>query len=353
MKRALITGITGQDGAYLADFLLKKNYKVFGLYRRSSTPNFWRLQALKIVDKITLIPADMTDMASLLEAIKMSDPDEIYNLAAQSYVGASFDQPLTTAQVDGIATITLLEVIRILGENIRFYQASTSELYGDSVNGYKGQNEKTPFQPNSPYALAKLYSFHAVRIYRETYGIFACNGILFNHESPLRGLEFVTRKITNAIARIKLGLQDKLYLGNLDAKRDWGFAPDYVDAMWRILQQKKPEDFVIATGETHSVKEFVQEAFKTAGLDWKKFVVYNKKLERPRDVNYLKGDFSKAKRRLKWKPNTKFKSLVKKMVAADIERWKKNEKGERFPWDALNYPENLDIRQREKRKIFD
>jgi GDPmannose 4,6-dehydratase len=226
MKRALITGITGQDGAYLAKFLLEKGYKVFGTYRRISTPNFWRLQYLDVLQKIILIPADMTDMASLLEAVTVADPDEIYNLAAQSYVGASYDQPLHTTEIDGSGATRLLEVIRHLKKDIKFYQASTSELFGTVEES--PQSEKTRFWPNSPYAAAKLLSYHNVRIYREAYGIFACNGILFNHESPLRGLEFVTRKITNAVARIKLGLQKELVLGNLEAKRDWGFAPEFV-----------------------------------------------------------------------------------------------------------------------------
>jgi len=354
MKKALITGVTGQDGAYLSDFLLKKGYKVFGTYRRSSTPNFWRLQALNVLDKITLIPADLTDMSSLLEAVTLCDPDEIYNLAAQSYVGASFDQPMVTADVDGIGPLRFLEIIRTLKKNIKFYQASTSELYGQSVGVNECQNEETPFKPQSPYAIAKLYSFHSVRVYREAYGIFACNGILFNHESALRGLEFVTRKITNAVARIKLGMQKKLILGNMDAKRDWGFAPDYVEAMWIMLQQSKPEDFVIATGETHSVKEFVEAAFEVVGIsNWEKYVESSEALKRPHEVPYLKGDGSKAKEKIGWEPKTKFKELVKKMVDADLGRWKKFKKGGRFPWDAFSYPENIDIKQREKRKPMD
>lgn len=349
MKRALITGVTGQDGAYLSAFLLKKGYKVFGTYRRSSTPNFWRLQALKILDKITLIPADMLDVSSLLEAATLSEPNEIYNLAAQSYVGTSFDQPLLTAQVDGLGPLRFLEIIRHLNKKIKFYQASTSELYGDSAEKEKSQqNEDTKFMPNSPYAIAKLYGFHMGRVYRDAYGIFACNGILFNHESPLRGLEFVTRKITNAVARIKLGLQKKLLLGNIDAERDWGFAPDYVEAMWLILQQEEPDDFVIASNETHSVKEFVEEAFKTVKLDWKKYVEVDERLKRPKELWYLKGDYSKAKKILGWEPKTKFKELVKKMVETDLLRWKKFLKGESFPWDAFNYPENIDILQRSK-----
>ena len=352
MKTALITGVTGQDGAYLADFLLKKGYKIYGIYRRSSTPNFWRLQALKVLDKITLIPADLADMTSLLEAVTISNPDEIYNLAAQSYVGASFDQPIETAQVDALGPLKFLEIIRHLNKRIKFYQASTSELYGDSVNQEESQNEETRFSPSSPYAIAKLYSYHTVKTYREAYGIFACNGILFNHESPLRGLEFVTRKITNSAARIKLGLQRDLKLGNLDAKRDWGFSPDYVEAMWLMLQQPKPDDYVVATNETHSVREFVQEAFESLGLDWKKYVKTEESLKRPKDVPYLKGDYLKAKDILGWEPKTKFKQLVKKMVQADLLRWKRFKKGEKFPWDAFNYPENIDIKQRERGGVF-
>lgn len=350
MKNALVTGITGQDGAYLCKLLVDKGYKVYGIYRRSSTPNFWRLQALNILNKITLIPADLTDMSSLTEAVNISNPDEIYNLAAQSYVGASFDQPMVTAEVDGIGVLRFLEIIRKLNKEIKFYQASTSEIYGNSINGDSEQNEETKFTPNSPYAAAKLYGYHMVRLYREAYGIFACNGILFNHESALRGLEFVTRKITNSVARIKLGYQKKLKIGNLEAKRDWGFAPDYVEAMWLMLQQDKPDDYVIATNEAHSVKEFIEEAFKIVGLKWEKYVEIDERLKRPIDVPTLKGNYSKARKILKWEPQIKFKSLVRKMVDADMIRWKKFSKGERFPWDAFNYPDDLDIKQREKRE---
>ena len=349
MKRALITGVTGQDGAYLADFLLKKGYKVYGTYRRVSTPNFWRLQALKILDKITLVSVDMTDFASLLEAVTISDPDEVYNLAAQSYVGSSFDQPFTTSNVDGLGPLALLEIIRHMKKKVRYYQASTSELYGSNeLKGEGMQDENSTFLPNSPYAVAKLSGHHLVRIYRESYGIFACSGILFNHESALRGLEFVTRKITNSVARIKLGLQKKLYLGNIESKRDWGFAPDYVEAMWLILQHNKPDDYVISTGETHSVREFIEESFKAAGLDWKKYVEVKESFKRPHDVNYLRGDYSKAKNILGWEPKVKFKKLVKKMVESDLSRWKKFKKGIIFPWDAFNYDENVEIVSRNR-----
>jgi len=249
-----------------------------------------------------------------------------------------------------LGPLRFLELIRHFKKNTKFYQASTSELYGNV--GEEGQgimNEETVFKPNSPYAVAKLTGFHMGRIYRESYGVFACNGILFNHESPLRGLEFVTRKITNSVARIKLGLQKSVHLGNLDAKRDWGFAPDYIEAMWLILQQDKPDDFVIATNETHSVREFAEEAFNAVGLNWEDYVKVDKRLLRPRDVVYLRGDYSKAKKILGWEPKTKFKELVKKMVRADLVRWKRFLKGERFPWDAFNYPENIDILQRSKK----
>ena len=311
MKRALITGITGQDGAYLAEFLANKGYQLFGTYRRSSTPNFWRLQALDILQKVTLIPSDLTDMSSLLEAVTISDPHEIYNLAAQSYVGASFYQPMLTAEVDGTGTLRFLEIIRHLKKNIKLYQASTSELYGDSINRDGRQDEETKFLPNSPYAAAKLYGYHIVKIYREAYGIFASNGILFNHESPLRGLEFVTRKITNAVGKIKSGFEKKLKLGNLESARDWGYAPEYVEAMWLILQQSKADDYVISTNETHSVQEFVEEAFAAAGMDWEKYVEVDELLKRPKDVVHLRGDNSKAKEILNWQPKVKFKKLVR------------------------------------------
>ena len=352
MKRALITGITGQDGAYLADFLLKRGYKVYGTYRRSSTPNFWRLQTLDVLDKIILISADMTDFSSLMEAVTISDPDEIYNLAAQSYVGSSFDQPFTTAYVDGLGPLTFLEIIRHLKKKVKYYQASTSELFGNNDSGKReeSQNETSPFVPNSPYAAAKLYGYNVVRIYREAFGIFACNGILFNHESPLRGLDFVTRKITNSVARIKLGMQKRLYMGNIEAKRDWGFAGDFVESMWLILQQENPDDYVIATGETHSVREFLEEAFKIAELDWKKYVEVRDTLKRPDDVNYLRGDYSKARKAFGWEPKVKFKELVRKMVKIDIERWKRFKEGNLFPWDALNYDDNVEIISRNRER---
>lgn len=344
MKRALITGITGQDGAYLAKFLLEKKYKVFGTYRRLSSPNFWRLQYLNIFDKVNLIPADLIDTASIIEAIEISQPDEIYHLAAQSFVGASFEQPIATGEVTGLGVTRILEAIREINKKIKFYQASTSELYGRGDS--KAQDENTPFRPASPYAAAKLYGYWITRMYREGYGIFACNGILFNHESPLRGLEFVTRKISNAVAKIVLGLEKELRLGNLEAKRDWGYAPEYIESMWLMLCKNEPDDYVIATGETYSVKEFLDKAFKIVNLNWRKFVKVDKMLYRPLEVERLKGDYSKAERELGWHPKTTFKKLVNIMVKEDLQRWQGWLKGERFPWDAINYPNEHKILSR-------
>lgn len=344
MKKALITGITGQDGAYLARFLVDKGYKVFGTYRRASTPNFWRLQYLNVLEEITLIPADMADMSSLLEAVSASEPDEVYNLAAQSFVSASFDQPLLTTEIDGTGAVRLLEIIRHLNKDIRFYQASTSELYGEVQES--PQTETSRFWPSSPYSAAKLLSYHNTRIYREAYGLFACNGILFNHESPLRGLEFVTRKITNAVARIKVGLQEKLHLGNLDARRDWGFAKEYVEAMWAILQLDEPDDFVCATGVTKSVREFVQLAFEVAGLNYEDHVETDQRFMRPQDVELLQGDCTKLKERIGWAPSVHFEELVQLMVEADIQRWEDHQSGKTFPWDAFNYADDLTMVRR-------
>ena len=257
-KKALITGITGQDGAYLAKFLLDKGYVVYGTYRRLSTPNFWRLQYLDIFEKVNLIPADLVDAGSMVEAVEISEPDEIYHLAAQSFVGASYEQPIGTGEITGLGVTRLLEAVRQINPEIKFYQASTSELYG---RGHSSSlTENSPFQPASPYSAAKLYGYWLTRLYREGYNIFACNGILFNHESPLRGLEFVTRKISNAVAKISLGIERELYLGNLEAKRDWSYAPEYVESMWLILQQKEPDDYVIATNEAQSVREFTEKS---------------------------------------------------------------------------------------------
>ncbi len=317
-KRALITGITGQDGPYLAKFLIDKGYKVFGAYRRSSTRNFWRLHYLDVKKDIEVIPIDLLDQTSIMVAIQKTEPDEIYNLAAQSYVGVSFEEAIATGEISGLGVTRILDSIRILNPGIKFYQASTSELFGNSP---PPQNENTPFCPNSPYAAAKLYAHWVTKSYRTGYGLFACAGILFNHESPIRGVDFVTKKISDGVARIKMGYSDKIYLGNLDAKRDWGFAGDYVEAMWLMLQQKNPDEYVIATGESHSVREFCEEAFSCVGLDWEKYVEVDKKFIRPNDVVYLLGDPSKAKRELGWQPKVSFKELVKMMVEADLEKY--------------------------------
>ncbi len=345
-KVALITGITGQDGPYLAKFLLDKDYDVFGVYRRSSTPNFWRLQALGIFDDVKLISANLIDMSGLREAIKLSSPDEIYHLAAQSFVGASYEQPIGTAQATGLGVTRILESIRALNleEEVKMYQASTSELFGNTTE--VPQKETTPLQPQSPYAVAKLYGYWMTRIYRESYNLFACNGILFNHESPLRGLEFVTRKISNAVAKIKLDLKDELRLGNLKSKRDWGYAPDYVRSMWMMLQQDKPDDYVIATNKAHTVKDFAKLAFNQVDLDYQDYVEVDEKFVRPSDVRELRGDYSKAKKKLGWTPSKSFKELIEIMVKEDLERWKRWLDGERFPWDAPNYPKETQITSR-------
>ena len=320
-KKALITGITGQDGSYLAEFLIKKGYTVYGIIRRSSSFNTQRIDHLyqdphEKSRRLNLVFGDLNDASSLNLLIKNIHPDEIYNLGAQSHVKVSFEVPEYTAEVTGLGSIRLLEAIRDTGVKTKYYQASSSEMYGKVME--TPQNEQTPFYPRSPYGAAKVYAYWMTVNYREAYGMFACNGILFNHESPRRGETFVTRKITMALARIKLGLQDKLYLGNLDAKRDWGFAGDYVEAMWLMLQQPKADDFVIATGETHSVREFLQEAFDYAKLDWKKYVALDKRYLRPTEVDLLLGDSSKAQRVLKWKPKVNFKQLVRMMVDSDM-----------------------------------
>jgi GDPmannose 4,6-dehydratase len=349
LKNALVTGITGQDGAYLSKFLLGKGYKVFGTYRRISTPNFWRLIYLDIFDKVELIPADLLDSSSMLQAIKTSKPDEIYHLAAQSFVDASFEQPIGTGEITGLGVTKILESIREVNRDIRFYQASSSELYGNG--SIEPRTEDSQFCPSSPYAAAKIYGYWITRIYREGYDIFASNGILFNHESPLRGMEFVTRKISNAVAKIKLGIDTTLELGNLKAMRDWGYAPEYVKSMWLILQQDKPGDFVIATGESHSIEEFAEKAFNVVNLDWRKYVKVNQKFFRPVDVNHLQGDYSKAKRVLGWEPKVKFNELVELMVREDLRRWERSLNGERFAWDACSYPGEMKILGRPKREV--
>ncbi len=318
----MITGITGQDGSYLAEFLIKKGYTVYGIIRRSSSFNTQRIDHIyqdphEKNRKLNLVYGDLNDASSLNLLIKNICPDEIYNLGAQSHVKVSFEVPEYTAEVTGLGTTRLLEAIRDTGVKTKFYQASSSEMYGKVCQ--TPQNEQTPFYPRSPYGAAKVYAYWMTVNYREAYNMFACNGILFNHESPRRGETFVTRKITMALARIKMGFQKKLYLGNLDAKRDWGFAGDYVEAMWLMLQQPKADDFVIATGETHSVREFLQEAFDHAKLDWKKYVVIDKRYLRPTEVDLLLGDSSKARRVLKWKPKVNFKQLVRMMVDSDMQ----------------------------------
>ena len=321
-KKALITGITGQDGSYLAELLLDKGYRVYGMIRRSSSINTQRIETIYPVtqtshrDRLELLYGDLGDASSVNHLVKTIRPDEIYNLAAQSHVKISFDVPEYTSDVTGLGALRILEAIRESGVASRFYQASSSELYGRAEK--TPQDENTPFEPVSPYAVAKLFAYWTTVNYRESYGMYACNGILFNHESPRRGENFVTRKITRAVARIKKGFQDKLYLGNLDARRDWGYAKDYVEAMWLMLQEKKPQDFVIATGQTHTVSDFVNEAFTYAGLDPKKHVRIDKKYFRPIEVNHLLGNYSKARKKLGWKPKTGFKELVRLMVDADM-----------------------------------
>ncbi len=318
-KRALITGITGQDGSYLAEFLLEKGYKVYGLTRRTSTINFERIE--HIVDKIELVQGDLIDQGSLDQAIKEIQPDEVYNLAAQSFVPTSWNQPVLTGEVTALGVTRVLEAIRKFKPDARFYQASSSEMFGKVRE--VPQKETTPFYPRSPYGVSKVYGHWITVNYRESYDLFAVSGILFNHESPRRGLEFVTRKIAYGVAKIKLGLADKLVLGNLDAKRDWGYAPDYVEAMWLMLQQDKPEDYVIATGETHSVQEFVERAFEVVGIkNWRDYVVQDPRFMRPAEVDLLVGDASKAQKQLGWKPRTSFEELVEIMVKADLERLK-------------------------------
>lgn len=321
MKKALITGITGQDGSYLAELLIGKGYEVHGIIRRASTFNTGRIDHLyrdPHVNGINLLLhyGDIADSTNLIKLLYRIQPEEIYHLAAQSHVRVSFDIPEYTGDVTGLGTIRILEAIRETGLQTKFYQASSSEMFGQVKE--IPQKETTPFYPRSPYAAAKVYAYWVTVNYRESYDIFACNGILFNHESPRRGETFVTRKITRGIAMIKAGLQDKLYLGNLDAKRDWGYAEEYVNAMWLMMQQDQPDDFVIATGETHSVREFLEEAFSYAGMDWKDYVEIDPKYCRPAEVNLLVGDAGKAKQKLGWEPKIKFKDLVRLMVDADM-----------------------------------
>jgi GDPmannose 4,6-dehydratase len=317
--KALITGITGQDGSYLAELLLEKGYQVFGMVRRASTENFDRINHIR--DKIHLRQADLLDQLSMIRLIDQCQPDEIYNLAAQSFVPTSWEQPMLTGEFNALGVTKILEAVRLVNKKIKFYQASSSEMFGKVQQ--VPQNEKTPFYPRSPYGVAKVYAHWITVNYRESYDMFAVSGILFNHESPRRGLEFVSRKITDGVARIKLGLSKKLFLGNLEAKRDWGYAGDYVKAMWLMLKNKEPEDFVIATGKNHSVKQLVKIAFDHVGLDYKKYVKVDPLLIRPAEVEHLLGDSSKAGKILGWKPEVSFEKLVKMMVDADMDRVKK------------------------------
>ena len=317
-KRALITGINGMDGSHLADFLLEKGYVVYGMERRSSYKNRANTGHLETNKNFHFITGDLTDQNSLFRTLKESDPDELYNLGSQSFVGESWNTPEQTGDVTGLGALRVLESLREYGQPIKYYQASTSEMFGKMK---KLANEDTPFYPRSPYGVAKLYAHWITINYRESYDMFNCSGILFNHESERRGIEFVTRKITDGVAKIHLGLQDKIILGNLDTKRDWGYSPDYVESMWMMLQQDKPQDYVIATGKVHSLEEFLDMAFQHIGIiDWKKYVGQDERYMRPADVFYLAGDYSKAKEVLGWKPKTSFEDMVSKMVANDIRR---------------------------------
>jgi GDPmannose 4,6-dehydratase len=314
-RKALITGITGQDGSYLAEFLLEKNYRVYGLVRRSSTINFERITHLQ--DKVELIPGDLLDQSSLITALQKSEPDEVYNLAAQSFVPTSWSQPVLTGEFTALGVTRMIEAIRVVNPAIRFYQASSSEMFG--MVAESPQNEATRFYPRSPYGVAKLYGHWITVNARESYGLFGCSGILFNHESPRRGIEFVTRKVSYNVARIKLGLQKTLKMGNLEAERDWGFAGDYVRAMWMILQQDAPDDYVIATGTSHSVKHLLELAFAHAGLEYRDHVEIAQDFLRPADVFHLRGDYTKARQRLGWEPNVSFEQMTEMMVDSDLE----------------------------------
>ncbi len=317
-KRALITGITGQDGAYLAKLLLKKGYTVYGLHARRASDTLWRLRELDILDRVSLLEGDLTDLSSVIRSMHASEADEVYNLGAQSFVATSWMQPVLTGYVTGLGAVNMLEALRLTNPSARFYQASTSEMFGLVQSPV--QSESTPFYPRSPYGAAKLYAHWMTVNYRESFGIHASSGILFNHESPLRGIEFVTRKVTDAVARIKLGKEKQLRLGNIDAKRDWGYADDYVQAMWLMLQQATPDDYVIATGRTTTVREMCQIAFDYVGLDYEKFVVVDPKYFRPAEVDILLGDPRKAKTNLNWEAHTTLEQLIKMMVDADLRR---------------------------------
>ena len=319
-KTALITGITGQDGSYLADFLLSQGYRVVGMVRRSSTVTFDRIRHIQ--DKIEIVQGDLLDLTSLVDILRECKPNEVYNLAAQSFVPTSWKQPVLTGEFTALGVTRMLEAVRMVDPAIRFYQASSSEMFGKVQE--IPQTEKTPFYPRSPYGVAKVYGHWITVNYRESYNLFACSGILFNHESPRRGLEFVTRKVTYTVAKIKLGLASELHLGNLDSKRDWGYAPDYVRAMWLMLKQDHPDDYVVATGETHSVRELCEVAFERVGLDWQKYVIVDPAFIRPAEVDHLIGDPEKAGRVLGWEPSVTFRQLIELMVDADLELLQKN-----------------------------
>jgi len=319
MKRALITGVNGMDGSHLADLLLEKGYEVYGMERRTSSPN--RTNTSHLEGKITFVNGDLTDQNSLVRCLKESNPDEVYNLGAMSFVGESWNTPEQTGDVNGLGVLRMLEAIREYGKEVRFYQASTSEMFGRMVEN--PAKESTPFYPRSPYGVAKLYGHWITKNYRESYDMFACSGILFNHESERRGIEFVTRKITDGVAKIHLGLQDKIILGNLDAKRDWGYSPDYVEVMWLMLQQDTPDDYVVATGETHSIRKFLSIAFNQIGIDdYEKYIEIDKRYMRPAEVEYLRGDSGKARKVLGWKPKTSLEEMISKMIENDINKHK-------------------------------
>lgn len=322
-KTALVTGILGQDGPYLAKLLLEKDYKVYGLIRRYANPNFENTDYLGITNSIDFVEGDLTDEASLINIVKNTRPEEVYNLAAQSFVGSSWEQAKLTSEINALGVLNLLGILKLFAPTARFYQASTSEMFGLSQNdGF--QDENTPFHPRSPYGVSKVYAYWMTVNFRESYNMFTCNGILFNHESPLRGKQFVTRKVSDGVAKIKLGLAKEIYMGSLEPRRDWGFAGDYVEAMYLMLQQNEPDDYVVATGQTHSVEEFVTLAFKAAGIDnWRDYIKIDPRFKRPAEVPHLQGKSDKVRNKLGWKPKVSFEDLVKMMVDADIERYKK------------------------------
>ncbi|MCF2649153.1 GDP-mannose 4,6-dehydratase [Niallia circulans] len=333
MKSALITGITGQDGAYLAQLLLNKGYKVFGLLARRSTNTLWRLEYLQVKEEVELIDGDMTDLSSLIRALQVAKPKEVYNLAAQSFVGTSWEQPVLTGNITGLGTVNILEAIKLTNPEIKFYQASTSEMFG--LVQEQIQTEKTPFHPRSPYGAAKLYAHWMTINYRESYKMHTSCGILFNHESPLRGIEFVSRKITDAVARIKLGMQKELRLGNIEAKRDWGYAADYVEAMWLMLQQEAGDDYVISSGKTTTVRRLCEIAFSYLDLDYQDYVIIDAQYYRPAEVDVLLGDSSKAKRQLNWRVKTELEQMIKMMVDADMKRIRKDINTDSSPYTKL------------------